>query len=187
MVAVAVVAGGKDNTAAPPAEDRRFPGSCCRCCCCCCGCCCGRCVSCCCVKESGSAESVFTNRQVMPRLLQRLQSCLPSHLTFAARQLWQAVIGRRTKGLAPRLPELCQLRMKLRGISPFRDLLPPLRLGGDMVGAVVVVVVDSLSPLRRRDLGACWKRQSWAGQGRQTGRKIIRKRARKNFRAPDFF
>ena len=97
--------------------------------------------------------SVFTNRQVMPRLLQRLQSCLPSHLTFAARQLWQAVIGRRTKGLAPRLPELCQLRMKLRGISPFRDLLP-LRLGGDIVGAVVVVVVDSLSPLRRCDLGA---------------------------------
>lgn len=46
----------------------------------------------------------------------------PVHLTFAARHDSQAVIGRRTTGLAPSAPGHCQFWMKLWGMFSLRDL-----------------------------------------------------------------
>jgi hypothetical protein len=91
-------------------------------------------------------EGVFTYVQAMPRLVQRWHSCWPSHFTLAARQLWQAVIGRRT---TPRDPELFQLRMKMRGISPLREPRALPWLGDIIHGLSSLVLLDGITSIAK--------------------------------------
>lgn len=73
--------------------------------------------------EEEEEEEGAVYLQGIPRVVHLSQAFWgPVHLTFAERHDSQAVIGRRTTGLAPSAPGHCQFWMKLWGMFSLRDL-----------------------------------------------------------------